>query len=102
MDNEIEELQDRIRNFEYAPNRKRWMRAFVILIVVEMLPFLILMFASKSFVVPLFMMLGIGLPSLFAWFLTYLLGYQRAGTKWLLWIMIIFPLSFVRSMSIFG
>jgi len=102
MDSEIEELQGKIRNFEYTPNRKRWMRAFALLIVVEILPFLILMFGSKSFVAPLLMMLVIGLPSFTFWFLTYLMGYQREGSKWLLWVLIILPLSFVRSMGVLG
>lgn len=102
MDSEIEELQGKIRNFEYAPNRKRWIKAFALLIVVEILPFLILMFGSKSFVAPLLMMLGISLPSFIVWFLTYLMGYQREGTKWLLWILIILPLGFVRSIGVLG
>ena len=30
------------------------------------------------------------------------MGYQREGSKWLLWVLIILPLSFVRSVGVLG
>ena len=90
---DISNFRAQLESFNYGDNRRKWLRAFGLYAVLDVLPLLILMLLSMQSPVTLMLFGAFAiLRVLFALLPIYFFGYVREGTKYALCFLIEKPL----------